>query len=278
MKKCIVFVTVLLLFVYFYVPLTKRAYQRLKYGLRSLKKVQLPQAASTNDESARLSVKQHGPVVQAHSTVVTLFFKLHVSKHNHSKYMKWNRQFFSSATTVPMVIYTDLESIDALIKLSSLGNNSKTFYVFQDVWSVMRLLEIERRNNDYIQNYKTVQNRLDPERDIHTPSLYAIWNLKSFLMKRTAQPEFNVYKSSFFIYTDMGAFRGGVQPNWPSREHLSQLSPRLGDRVLLGQITPSLDDDPYMTSKHINYIEGGFCAGSAKAVEFFYQKFFDIHD
>ena len=45
----------------------------------------------------------------------------------------------------------------------------------------------------------------DPESDIHTPELYAIWNSKPCLMEAIAKE--NPFNSEFIIWVDAGSFR-----------------------------------------------------------------------
>ncbi len=150
-------------------------------------------------------------------------------------------------------------------------NKTKKFYIVQDIWKVMQQLEIQR-SQSYIENYLNKQNKLDPESDIHTPDLYAVWNLKSYITHKIAKE--NPFNSSFFVYTDTGAFREWNHLNWPDTEFITNnLSSYLNNRVLFGQ------------AEHVErfeetgcYIQGTFFAGNQKAVSDFYNNHFAIHD
>lgn len=106
-------------------------------------------------------------------------------------------------------------------------------FVAKSIWSLMRDLEVER-NKKYIDAYKLKQQALDPERSIHSPELYAIWNLKHFLVDKVTR--LNPYNSNFFIYTDSGAWREHVFANWPDQKLVRNLKRKLGNRILYGQI------------------------------------------
>jgi hypothetical protein len=129
------------------------------------------------------------------------------------------------------------------------------------------------RNRSYVFDYQYRQTILDPEKSIHNANLYAIWNGKSFLMHHAASV--NKYHSSFFIYTDIGAFREVVFDDWPDVQFCVELEKYLNDRILLGQIFNQLAD-PYTT--YTQYIQGGFFAGSRRAVLEFEHNFYELHD
>ena len=130
-----------------------------------------------------------------------------------------------------------------LIKFKQIRNSSTfrtTFLVYDDLWDIMRELEA-KRNRTYVHNYKHVQYDLDTEK-FHSAELYAMWNLKPYLMARVS--ESNMYQSDFFIYTDAGAWREQLILNWPDRGFVKQVSERTGDLVLFGQLEPMVFYSP----------------------------------
>jgi hypothetical protein len=137
----------------------------------------------------------------------------------------------------------------------------------------MNELEI-LRNKSYIQEYKNNQREKDPEKNIHNPNLYAIWNLKAFIMNKTAQ--LNPFGSSFFIYSDLGAWRNGIIENWPDNEFVRFLNEHLKDRMLFGQII-DVNDNKNFDVNELS-IEGTFYAGTKIAIENYTKLFYDIHD
>ena len=48
--------------------------------------------------------------------------------------------------------------------------------------------------------------------------------------------EANTYNSQFFIYTDAGAWREKVYPNWPDVDFVKQVSDEIKDLPLFGQV------------------------------------------
>ena len=227
---------------------------------------------------------QIGARVSAPLTVVAMYFKLDTSKHSHAEYLEWQANFFSSSSSAPLVIYTDKSSYEELLGQLFIANtpNAKTLYVFNSLWDITRLIEIDR-DQDYIQAYKNHQLRIDSQSHMHTPSLYAIWNAKPYLMRRTSLA--NIYASEFFVYTDIGAFRYNIYPRWPDTGHLLELSKRLKDRMLFGQVNQSslvnaarYQGDYIHPNATKNAIQGGFFAGSARALSLYYSNFYAIHD
>lgn len=221
-------------------------------------------------------VIQLGNVTNSPVTTVSVYFTFDRSKHTRQEYDKWQEYFFSSATSTPLVIFADKASIFDLMYHASRSANPKTFYVFDEIWDITRLIELDRNvSGRYVDNYKNVQRSIDPESRFHSPELYAVWNAKSFLMKYVSSGPNNIYGSAFFLYSDIGAFRSEAFPEWPDVDHVMQICAGLKDRVLFSQVRDSVAD-PY--DARSEFIEGGFFAGSPKALDFFYTKFYEMHD
>ncbi len=98
---------------------------------------------------------------------------------------------------------------------------------------------------------------MDPEKMIHNPNLYAIWNLKAFIMDEIANL-YNPFNSNFFIYVDAGSFREKTYQNWPNLNFIKNLKSQLRNKILFGLIK-SFNDINY--SAEGDYIQGTFFAG-----------------
>ena len=133
-------------------------------------------------------------------------------------------------------------------------------------------MELER-NRTYLNTYFNVQNSLDPEKDIHNPNLYAIWNLKSFIVSKAADK--NIYKSKYFIYSDSGAWRQGIFPSWPDIQFIKNIENLLKDRILFAQIYETYDKSSFAV---VNLIEGTFFMGTKNAISLFKDEFWRLHD
>jgi hypothetical protein len=203
------------------------------------------------------------------TTVVSIYFLFKRSKHKTVLYDQWTGHMAASVSS-PLVLIVNPSAYQKLKPLR-LGKLTR-FYIVESIWHIMAELELDR-GKSYQNEYLYMQRWKDPEYRIHNPDLYAVWNLKSYITHKVAQE--NPFNSSFFIYTDAGAFRAGkALPDWPNTEFISQkLAPYLNDRILFGQIDACLK---FNELKDI--IEGTFFAGSQNAVSDFYEHHFEIHD
>lgn len=203
----------------------------------------------------------NGHKTKSFTTVFTLYYRLAKSKHKSKSYETWSNNFFKIISS-PVVVFTDFKSLPSFLNITKNLNKSATFYVTNNVWNIMSILE-KSRNKHYIEKYKTIQYKLDPEKRKHSPELYAIWNLKHFIGNLVAQ--LNPYESRFFIYTDIGGWRSGNFENWPSIDFAKNVSFYLNDTCLYNQV-------------YSGTIGGGFFAGSKTALEKVSEKFYEIHD
>jgi hypothetical protein len=202
------------------------------------------------------------------TTVISVYFELTKSKHSVKEYNKWIK-YMTDSVKSPLAI---ILSHDDYLRFKKLRKHAVTkFYVIEDIWLIMKELEFER-NASYLRNFVQDQNDIDPENFRHNPNLYAIWDLKSYFCHKISQE--NPFGSSFFIYTDAGAWHNGVLPDWPDTDFVkNSLVQFLDDRVLFGQVNKY----KYFDERN-DIIEGTFFAGSAKALKEFYNNFFSIHD
>jgi hypothetical protein len=177
--------------------------------------------------------------------------------------------FATSVQAAPLAMIVDKKSF---LRLKVLRSKYTTkFYIFKDAQTLLN--EIERtRNQSYIEKYLTIQHNIDPEKSRHNPYLYMVWNSKPFITDKIAQE--NPFNSSYFFFTDTGAFRGRTFTNWPDTKFIAnKLSLALNDRIMLGDIRG------YGSLKDVRAImQGTFFLGSGKAVRDFYDHFWEIHD
>jgi len=208
------------------------------------------------------------------STVVTAFynFGLH-SKHGFGEYKQWLSNFLS-LVEVPLVIYTDEA---ALPMLQEMRQGKTTEFVICPLWNISRI-------SKYKEAYEGSQHDMDPEKHIHYPELYAVWNAKAFLVAEVAQR--NPFHSTYFFWVDAGSFREGHQiRHWPDDERVKEIfQGHHHDRMLLGLINaPSQEDLMTWEVSHgpfrkTDMVEGGFFGGTAKTVQWWYESFFSLHD
>ena len=216
----------------------------------------------------KLQTESFNQTNPSQTTVIALYIELNKSKHSVDAYDNWMRNFAVSVGS-PLAIVINRKAYLKLAKLR-VGGTTK-YYVVEDIWAILKQVEIER-NKSYIQDYLKRQHDLDPEKGIHNPHLYAVWNLKAYCAYKISQE--NPFNSKFFIYTDTGAFRERFVANWPDTDFIeNSLLAKLNDRILFGQINGF---GQFAETQDI--IEGTFFAGSAKALQSFYTNFFALHD
>ena len=216
-------------------------------------------------------IERYGSLKNSDVTVVSLYYKLNKSKHSHTAYLEWQKNFLQSVSS-PLVIFTDKYSIEELLKERKYPT---TLYITDSIWTVLDQIGQER-NRDYVKNYQNVQHGLDREKHLHNPNLYALWNLKSYITHKIAKD--NVYKSSMFIYTDAGAWRQGKIQNWPDQEFALKIKKQLDDKMLFGQLKNEENALKNKNYPDIDLIEGTFFAGSEKALSNFKSEFWNMHD
>jgi hypothetical protein len=248
----------------------------LNYDLKSLQYFNSINSASFDQikfnqcEIIELYSKTFNKQVKYQTTVVSVYFSFKKSKHSKGEYDIWNRNMLLSIDA-PLAIFTDHKSKDFIIEARSANRSFTTIlFIYNDIWHLMSELEL-KRNRPYRYNYIYHQKNKDPEGKIHNPELYAVWNLKAFMLAKIAN--LNKFKSEFFIYTDMGSWRSGVLPHWPDEQFIRLLVDLLSDRMFFAQISDYLFYNPYK-----DIIEGTFFAGSREAVDDFEKKFYDLHD
>lgn len=134
------------------------------------------------------------------ATVVTAFYPLGKSKHGVARYHEWLRLF--CAIPCQLVVFTDAES--APLIRSARGDRPTVIHERPfDSWTITTpaMMEMWRR-----------QMARDPERDIHSPELYAVWALKQEAVMEVIAT--NPFQSRWFIWCDIGIQRQPMVQSW----------------------------------------------------------------
>jgi hypothetical protein len=132
-------------------------------------------------------------------TIITCYYKF-PSKHRYESYDQWMSNFLTTVET-PMVIYTDDQSIQKITQLCEWRKNN-TIIVNKP------LLSTFCAQQQYLDYWNKDWQR-DPEKRIHNPNLYIIWNEKSNFVKEAIQQ--NYFKTDYFCWCDIGCFRTSNQ-------------------------------------------------------------------
>jgi len=156
--------------------------------------------------------------MNSHTTVVTAFYKFGKSKHSDQEYAGWIDNFFK-CTTSPVVCFCD--NAQYFQERYGGGKNTRTFIE-------RPFNSFELTTPEWISKWKQQLNQ-DPEKDIHSWELYAVWALKQEFVNLAI--ERNPYSSQYFVWCDIGCFR--EPSNFPTTPRFAECTP---SKVLPGHI------------------------------------------
>jgi len=207
------------------------------------------------------------------SSVVTAYFTFSKSKHNHAEYMRWFGNFFPYLST-PLFIFTERNMLDYFSSIRSQFRNLTTIILFESIWQIPVAKEFEAVFRS--------QWTIDPERRIHSPELYAIWNCKSWFLKTAA--ERNDFSSDFFFWVDAGSFRDRkVSRDWPDTQRVQAVFVNTSNRFLVSAINSAFWNDIQRKRINPNYpfdkfdiIQGTFFGGTVSSVPLYHEHFLQL--
>jgi hypothetical protein len=138
------------------------------------------------------------------TTVVTAFYKFGKSKHSDGEYAGWIDNFFR-CTTSPVVCFCE-----SATPFQTYAASNRTFVEIP-------FHGYELTTPEWIERWKRELNR-DPEKNIHSWELYAVWALKQEFVHKAIQ--LNAYNSQYFVWCDIGCFR--EPSNFPSTPRFAE--------------------------------------------------------
>jgi len=129
------------------------------------------------------------------SVIVSAYFAMK-SKHSLAQYELWMENLLSLDDA--LIIFTDTQS-----EAKIWAHRPKEFWNKTMVYTTYPVTG--GRLAKYNSTFWEKQNEIDPERKIHTPSLYVVWNAKvSFVEIAT---RLNPFRSKWFLWSDVGCYR-----------------------------------------------------------------------
>ncbi len=153
-------------------------------------------------------------------------------------------KYFLSNISVPLIIFTEKKCLNDIISMRK-NFMHITIIIVKD----FTLL------NEYSRYEMWKQERSkDPEKKIHTPALYIIWNEKLHFIKEAHT--LNPFQSECFIWMDIGAFRNEHKNQdltlseirqWPSLQRIHTL-PK--NKMIITKTEPAFDISHYAASKN----------------------------
>ncbi len=158
---------------------------------------------NSNDFNEVNNVDNISKLTKSLTTIVSCYYKIK-SKHTHDNYNIWMRNMLENVET-PMIIFTDEEN-EGLIREY---RNKKPLYL---LICKMEDFHTAKYYKEFCKSYE-----IDPEKAIHNPLLYMIWNEKTAFINRASN--INPFASDYFMWVDIGCFR--------NREECGDIPPRL---------------------------------------------------
>ena len=214
-------------------------------------------------------------------TVVTAYYTVKKSKHTPAEYLKWMSQALQ-IVTVPMVIFTTPDMEPKMRPLRGSLAEWTHFITEYQVWTLPSVVDVEVANT-----FKYAQLDRDPVHELHCPELFAIWTAKPWMMLEATKR--NPFKSSYFLWVDIGSFRWEHYPykNWPDVGRMRSLW--VGREamllvVLVRRVKGSEDEKWWL---HITrrqppmaryLVEGTFFGAMAPGVQWFAREFYSYRN
>lgn len=181
--------------------------------------------------------------------LVTAYYPIYKSKYNKDIYNSWISIFFE-CVTCPVIFFCSSETYE---KIHLLAKSNIQFV--QRQFDSFDMMKIEQMNK-----WQQWHN-IDPEKEIHSPELYAIWAAKQEFVRQAIK----LVDSNVYIWCDAGCFR--TKRNGSFKHTLNFIIP--------GKIT-CLDVSNLCICEKL--IGGGVLAGDKNAWLDFSKKYLDELD
>ena len=203
-------------------------------------------------------------------TITTAYYPF-PSKHPSNDYHQWLSNLLSHNPT-PTVIYTTAAFYGqmAAIRFRELFVNCEPAQFTADTINSLHRVACPLRPNRSLSHFPTrfelsysspldlpitalysahweAQLAIDPERAKHSPTLYATWSAKAYLVNRTATS--NPFHSKYFAWMDAGQFRNASKP-WQSAVDADKLAVAFGETQ--ETITGHPPSRTYDSSRHMH--------------------------
>ena len=125
------------------------------------------------------------------TTVVTAYYPVKKNKHGEAKYNTWMKLFFKNVTC-PVICFCPKDRKDALLAMA--GPNVNLVVREFNSFDMMSDKQMKIWNEFY---------KKDPEKEIHSPELYAVWAAKQEFVLTAMKKSY----SDIYVWCDIGAFR-----------------------------------------------------------------------
>lgn len=193
------------------------------------------------------------------TTVVTCYYRF-PSKHSYNEYDQWINNFFKYLKC-PIILFTSREMKSYFENMIN-QYNSNVFLIYKEFED----LTVFQKYDHIWHN----QHEIDPQKNIRTKECYIVWNSKLEFIKEAI--EINTFKSSKFIWSDIGNIRETPKfdmTNYPIYENISN------DKIDIVLVEPFTDDEenlPYFFN--CIHFSGSMFGGSIQSLLQFYSSFY----
>lgn len=216
------------------------------------------------------------------TTIISAYFPFEKSKFNTDTYDNWSRLFLGVVETPNIVLYTSPDMVEFFQGLRGDLPPITIRTEFKTVWDIPFL-------RGWQEEYNGHQYEVDPEREYQSPDLYAVWNVKSWLLNYTACniEKWGLDDTEIFLWTDVGAFRSEMPiQTWPQKDLVAKIFAKYPNRILFEQLHPFAEQQrnwtrglsTYPLSWKVPHIAGGFFGGSRESIGRWLTLFTEMHD
>lgn len=211
-------------------------------------------------------------------TIVSCYYKLRESKHTQEEYINWIDNFLT-----PLLLVAE-KNINVSIVLFTSRNDK---YVFKNHENSVRFKIVELEFTEFfVHKYANKWNEqylVDPERNIHNPYLYMLWNEKFYFVNRVIKAKY--FNADMYAWMDIGMVRDSrlqsfiVQRFDPNVAHIAT------DKIhffTVGNMEPFMKMDMLGISlvnkkPHLRYsVSGNFFYGHKDTLSSVIPKFYDL--
>jgi len=161
-------------------------------------------------------------VLPAKILLVSAFYPLSKSKHSHEEYSAWLSRYLSRVSThIYFFAPPDIEPMIRQLR-GDLPMTLNTTYA--SPYDIPPLVGMRPVYED--------MHALDPEKDIHSPELYAVWASKTFFLDEGLRNMEKLgIKYEYAFWNDAGSFRGDQEfDQWPGAYRVPEIF-EIGSRL-----------------------------------------------
>ena len=156
-----------------------------------------------------------GEIQPARILLVSAFYPLSKSKHSHEEYSVWLSRYLSKVSThIYFFAPPDIEPMIRRLRGDLPMTLNTTYASPYDIPPLAGMQEV----------YESMHT-LDPEKDIHSPELYAVWTSKTFFLDEGLQNmEQSGDKYDYAFWNDAGSFRDDQEfDQWPGSHRVPEI-------------------------------------------------------